>query len=470
MWRAGFGPAAMQLQQTDTISPQQLFNTLQKLSSKPPKLLDATDDYLKGLMQGIGEEGMRRRALEESERKKMQQQSRQSIRNLNLMWLKEMVTSDAQLREKLAFFWHGHFASRNLNVFFQQQLLQILRTHALGNFRDLLHEVSKSAAILNFLNANQNRKDHPNENFAREVMELFTLGRGHYTEQDVREAARAFTGWGASLKGDFVFRRFQHDNTSKVVLGKSGHFDGDDVLDILLEQKQTARFITEKMYRFFVNENRIDKDKIDWLSSRFYQSGYQIAGLVQDIFTADWFYDHSNIGSRIKSPVELIAGIQRMMPMNIANGETLLLLQRLLGQVLFYPPNVAGWPFGKSWIDSSSLMLRLRLPQMLTAEDELNIQAKTDDDQMMGRNDVMTVNMGRLTRPINADINWSVYTTQFDKVNRAQLLDAIAGGLLQVKSRVPQELLLQNMDSSNREQFIRSATIRIMSTPEYQLC
>ena len=130
--------------------------------------------------------------------------------------------------------------------FFQQQLLNIIRENALGNFGELLREVSKSPAMLSFLNNQQNKKQHPNENFAREVMELFTMGRGNYTENDVKEGARAFTGWGFNLQGEFVNRPFQHDNGKKTFLGKTGNFDGDDIIDILLEQKQTAKFITQK--------------------------------------------------------------------------------------------------------------------------------------------------------------------------------------------------------------------------------
>ena len=168
---------------------------------------------------GVEEAGrqQKRKELTADERKMIQKKQRESIRNLNLSWMEEMVKSSAQLREKMAFFWHGHFACRNLNIFYQQQLLDIIRRNALGNFRDMLHEVSKSAAMINFLNNNQNRKDHPNENFAREVMELFTLGRGHYTESDIKDAARAFTGWGANVQGEFIFRRFQHDAGSKTV-------------------------------------------------------------------------------------------------------------------------------------------------------------------------------------------------------------------------------------------------------------
>src|SRR5215211_5452201 len=320
MWRACFGPAADQLEQLKTLSPHQLFKALQKNASKKPEYIDVADDYLKGFFMGADEIGKQQRPneLNADQRKKIQQKNREDIRSLNLSWLNEMVQSRAQLREKMAFFWHGHFASRNINIFYQQQLLHIIRQNALGSFRNLLHEVSRSAAILNFLNAQQNRKDHPNENFAREVMELFTMGRGNYTETDVKEAARAFTGWGANVKGEFAFRKFQHDSGSKTVFGKTGNLRGEDVLDLLLERKETAQFITKKIYRYFVNEN-LDVAKVNWLADRFYKNDYHIGKLMEDIFTSGWFYDEKNIGVRIKSPIELVTGIQRMLPMKLNN-------------------------------------------------------------------------------------------------------------------------------------------------------
>ena len=238
MWRAGFGPAVEQLSDISRTPPQLLYKALQKASSKKPEFIDVADDFLKGLFVGIEEAGrqQRRKEMTEDEKKKVQQKQREGVRSLNLNWLRLFVNTDAQLREKMAFFWHGHFACRNLNVFFQQGLLDVLRRNALGSFRDMLHEVSKTAAMLNFLNNQQNKKDQPNENFAREVMELFTVGRGNYSEKDIKEAARAFTGWSSGLNGEFIFRRFQHDFGSKTVLGKTGNFDGGDVLDILLEQ------------------------------------------------------------------------------------------------------------------------------------------------------------------------------------------------------------------------------------------
>jgi len=474
MWRAGFGPAVEQLDDLDKTSPQKLYKTLQKSSSKKPEYIQAADNYLQGLMMGFEEIGRQRQEMSAEQKKELQKRSRDGIKSLNLYWVNEMVNSDAQLREKMAFFWHGHFACRNLNVFFQQQLLDVIRQNALGSFRDLLHEVSRTGAMLNFLNNNQNKKDHPNENFAREVMELFTIGRGNYTEEDIKEAARAFTGWGANEKGEFVFRKFQHDSGSKTVLDKTGNFDGDDVLDILSEQRQTAKFISKKIYRFFVNDN-IDDQKVEWLADRFYKSDYDIGKLMQDIFTSEWFYDEKNIGSKIKSPVELLAGIQRMLPMKLENEEALLLLQRVLGQILFYPPNVAGWPGGKTWIDSSTLMMRMRIPQLISDQDEFNIKPKTDDDQMMGRNDDEkfkpdSYRMGKAGKPIHAEIDWNKYLVVYNKIPRTELMNDMAGILLQTKKAVSADIINQYSDGGSRESFIKTATIQIMSTPEYQLC
>jgi uncharacterized protein (DUF1800 family) len=357
-------------------------------------------------------------------------------------------------------------------------LLQVIRQNALGNFRTLLHEVSKSAAMLNFLNAAQNRKGHPNENFAREVMELFTLGRGHYTEHDIKEAARAFTGWSANIKGEFVFRRLQHDDGSKTIFGKTANFSGEEVLDLLLEQKQTAYFITQKIYSYFVNE-KVDADKVAWLATRFYKSDYNIAALMEDIFTAEWFYSEKNIGAKIKSPVELLVSIQRLLPMEIENEEALLLLQRILGQMLFYPPNVAGWPGGRAWIDSSTLMMRLRIPQLLNDTDELNVRPKIDDDQMMGRTDTEEAKpnaakpkrgFGNVGKPINAAIDWSVYTNTFKNVSRDELLKALSASLLQTPPQFNVNSIKPFTDESSREAFIKTATIQLMCTPEYQMC
>jgi uncharacterized protein (DUF1800 family) len=477
MWRAGFGPSVEQLKDLSQFSPKQFYKALVKASDNKPDYINVADDYLNGLMMGVDNVArLQRNELSADERKMLQQKSREGIRNLNLYWMHQMVNSGAQLREKMSFFWHGHFACRNLNVFYQQGLLDVIRRNALGNFGELLKEVSRSAAMLNFLNNQQNRKDHPNENFAREVMELFTLGRGNYTEHDIKEAARAFTGWGANLKGEFQFRRFQHDAGSKTVLGKTGNFDGDEVLDILLSQKQTAKYISQKLYRFLVNEQP-NAEKSEWLADRFYNNNYDIDKLLEDIFTSDWFYDEKNIGAKIKSPVELLVGIQRMLPMKLENEDALMILQRVLGQLLFYPPNVAGWPGGKTWIDSSSLMMRMRIPKLIEDTDEMNVTPKADDDQMMGRPDPNEDPKakaqrfaGRAGRPLRANVDWSGYVKSYESVEKEKLVDTISRNLLQVKNGVSDDLIKQYSDMSGRENLIKTATIQIMSEPEYQLC
>lgn len=482
MARAGFGMKAEDIPTFSKKSPKELYRDLVQASSKKPEYMNLATNWAEGLGNGIKTvinnetiTNQMDKDKAEATKQEIRKKQRDEQKNLNLAWMDIMVNSEAQLREKMAFFWHGHFACRNLNSYYQQILLQIIRENALGKFGDLLSEVSKSAAMLAFLNNQQNRKQHPNENFAREVMELFTLGRGNYTENDIKEAARAFTGWGFNLQGEFQFRKFAHDEGSKTVLGHTGNFNGDDVLEILLQQKQTALYITRKIYKFYVNENKIDESRVQWLADRFYKNDYDIQKLLDDIFTSDWFYDEANIGTKIKSPIELIVGIRRTLPIQLETQDVQLLMQRLLGQIILYPPNVAGWPGGRSWIDSSTLFFRLRLPQVLNAADELNVAAKSDDDVNMGRmNDELASRqrmqgMGRIARMAKAKIQWDVYLQNFMEVPREKLLDTLSQTLLQQQG-VDKSLLEKYSNKESKEDFIKSVTIHLMSTPEYQLC
>ena len=296
----------------------------------------------------------------------------------------------------------------------------------------------------------------------------------------LKEAARAFTGWGFDTTGEFVFRKFQHDSGSKTFLGKTGNFTGDDIIEILLEQKQTANYITRKVYWFFVNEN-VDTENVQWLSKRFYESGYDISGLMSDIFTSKCFFEEKNIGKKIKSPIELIAGIRRLLPMDLENDKVQLLMQRTLGQILFYPPNVAGWPGGSNWIDSSSLMLRMRLPQLIKENEVFAITPKADDDQQMGMKDE-TKEMVRKKADmkamrqndrfrINADVKWEQFAEQLKDVPREHLADVLESVVLQTKPGSLGEAAVQKMaDASSRAKYIETVTIALMSTPEYQLC
>ena len=465
LWRSAFGPMTENVNQLSEVSQKDLHQLLVKTSSKKPDQFNVASNLFDGLIKGVQDLGTMQR-LSQDQRKMLRKQSVDDLKNLNLTWINEMINSEAQMREKMSLFWHGHFACRVINIFFQQQLLNIIRENAWGNFRDLLREVSKSPAMLSFLNNQQNKKQHPNENFAREVMELFTIGRGNYTEDDVKEGARAFTGWGFNLQGEFVDRPFQHDTGKKTFLGKTGNFDGDDIIDILLEQKQTAKFITQKLYKYFVNDTP-DPAKIELLANRFYESGYDIKKLMADIYTSDWFYNDKNIGTRIKSPVELLVGIRRLIPMELEKPEVQLLFERALGQVLFYPPNVAGWPGGKNWIDSSALMLRMRIPQILTDADDFAVKPKDDDDTMMG---MEGADIKAKLKQVNVTVDWDAVTKVFDKTPKENLVQKISDVVLQTKSKISPVILDKYVDKQARDVYIKTTMVELMSTPEYQLC
>jgi len=473
LWRAGFGPMAENAASLDDISQKKLWELLVKTSAKKPQKIAVANNLVDGLVEGVKDLSMQSQLTKEQMGRMRRQQYRDDIKNMNLMWFSEMVNSEAQLREKMSLFWHNHFSCRVINSFFQQELLHVIRTNALGNFGTLLKEVSKCPSMLQFLNNQQNRKGRPNENFAREVMELFTMGRGNYTEKDIKEAARAFTGWGFNASGEFVFRENQHDTGNKTILGKTGNFNGDDVLNLLLEQPHTAVYITRKIYRDFVNQD-VDDTKLQWLSQRFYDNNYDISKLLQDIYTSDWFYTEKNIGNKIKSPVELMAGIRRFLPMELEKDESQLLFQKILGQILFYPPNVAGWPGGKTWIDSSTLMVRLQLPQVLAAKESINVTAKNDDDVNMGmvKEEQLRIsrNKAYVSKGASATIDWAPVNKVFEKTKRENLSQQIADNLLQTGSRVDAVLLNSYIAQDSRENFIKTAVIQLMATPEYQLC
>ncbi|MFC4263300.1 DUF1800 family protein [Ferruginibacter yonginensis] len=474
LWRAGFGPMAEILTELDTMPQKKLWKTLLNTSNDAPTPINIAINPLedKAYMNPDGTM-MTPGMLTAEQRKQLNKQWRQELKDMNLAWLSLMINSKAQLREKMSLFWHGHFACRVNNSFFSQQLLNIIRANALGNFGELLKLVSKTPAMLQFLNNQQNKKGKPNENFAREVMELFTMGRGNYTEKDVKEGARAFTGWSFDKNGQYSFKENVHDNDTKTFLGETGNFNGDDILNILLKKPQTAYYITQKIYKYFVNE-QVDEAKIQTLSTRFYNNNYDIKKLLEDIFTSDWFYDEKNIGVKIKSPVELLVGIRRYLPLALDNDDAQILYQKVLGQELFYPPNVAGWPGGKNWIDSSTLMVRLQIPQVFSSKDAIDIRPKTDDDINMGLSQEKRLKLGKnaafTATGGSATINWQMVNSNFEKTARPQLSQTIINTLLQTTGRIDAEVLSKYLNNESRDAFIKSVVINTMSTPEYQLC
>jgi hypothetical protein len=275
-------------------------------------------------------------------------------------WANRMVDSNNPLQEKMALFWHGHYAVNESKVRDYRKLLieiELFQEMGTGNFRDLMVAVAQDPAMLSFLDAGVNVKGAPNENFAREIMELFTMGVGNYSERDIREAARAFTGWNyADL--EFVINEDEHDNGVKQFLGRSGNLDGVEVIDIIMEQPVTAEYIAGKIYRFFVRDD-LSSELQNELGNLFRDSNYEVAPLLETIFQSKDFYSAASVGTHIKSPIELavstyvklgLEDVPGVPDFNSATGA--------LGQTLFRPPTVAGWAGGRSWITPGLLLER----------------------------------------------------------------------------------------------------------------
>jgi len=280
---------------------------------------------------------------------------------LRAWWLREMLVTPSPITERMTLFWHNHFATSQQKVRSSQLMYRqnaLLRSEALGNFGAMLHAVAKDPAMLVYLDNAGNRKQAPNENFAREVMELFTLGEGHYGERDIKEAARAFTGWSIDREtGTFMYRRMWHDYGDKTVLGRTGNFDGDDVLDILLARPETARFVAAKLWREFVSPDP-DPQQVERLATVFRDARYEVKPLLRAILMSDAFWSEANRAVLVKSPVELVVGSLRTFDIHPFDLRPAVFACAALGQNPFSPPNVKGWPGGDAWITSATLLGR----------------------------------------------------------------------------------------------------------------
>jgi len=314
---------------------------------------------------------VRPRLMSTAQRKSLREKARGQALELKAWWYWEMIATPSPLSERMTLFWHNHFTSalrkvRSPHLIYRQNAL--LRRHALGNFRELLHAVARDPAMIVYLDDATNRVGKPNENFARELLELFTLGEGQgYGERDVKEAARAFTGWGIDrFTGAYVFRPRLHDDGIKTFLGRSGRWDGDDIIDILLAEPRVAVHVTEKLWREMVSETP-DAQAVARVAGRFRASGYDISVALEEILTSREFRDPAVRGTLVKSPVELLVGTVRMFELPLRRrGHLLPLIGRRLGQDLMNPPNVKGWPGGTAWITADSLLMRRQIMERLT--------------------------------------------------------------------------------------------------------
>ena len=448
-WRAGFGISPKQLQAIANKSRAEIVNDLFDESKKvTPLKIDILEfEHIDFMSLKNDKEAL----------KKFTKLVQDKLLDLNGAWIERLKNPKELLRERMTLFWANHFVCLENNALFAQQYNNTLREHALGNFGSFTKAVSKEAAMIKYLNLQQNRKKSPNENFARELMELFTLGKGHYSEQDIKESARAFTGYNHDFSGAFKIAKWAHDYDDKTFFGETGNFSGDDIIDSILSKKQCARFICEKMYRYFVNTN-INKNHIDEMVEVFYPK-YNIEDLMRFVFMSDWFYEEANIGTKIKSPIDLIVGLNRDVPMQFSDQKNLFALQKLLGQILLRPPNVAGWKGGKQWIDSNTILLRLRMASTLLNSAHISTKQKGEFNDRL--NSFIKRAKGNYV-PFKVEHDWKHFEEEYDFVT----IERLQNYLLMANPSGETQVFLSNLGKSSKQEYC----IQLMSLPEYQMC
>jgi len=500
IYRAGFGATAATISQMVSAGMQQCVERLVDFQK-------VDDDYPKpDWAVPIPDLGATRKNLSEEEKKKFQQDRRKEAQDLKMWWIRRMVMTTRPFQEKLTLFWHGHFATSIQKVklpYFMWMQNEMFRRHAAGNWRKMLKDVSKDPAMVIWLDNISNRANGPNENYARELMELFTLGEGNYSEKDIKESARAFTGYSVDRNTqEFVFREGLHDKGKKHFFNRAGNFDGDDIVDIILGRPQAPRFIAKKIWEFFCYQGPSDA-LVDELAGILKRSNYEFMPLFRAIFTSEEFYSDRAIKKQIKSPVQWLIGSvlalqAELMPMRMING-----VMRLLGQELFEPPNVKGWDGGAAWITTASLLTRYNIANVLVngvipdemlnaamgrrdaAKKSAKKDAKAEGGEMMSEEgpsmeqllqeerrqrvqakmkEAASRQLQRLVE-VSKVIDVGSVTDAHDLVSR--LRDAL---YLDGMSDKDLESIIDYVGNDYGEAKVRGAAHLMMSTPHYQLC
>ncbi len=290
--------------------------------------------------------------------------------SLKRWWMLHLLQTKAPVNEHMTLFWHNHFTS-SLEKVEQPKLLylqnKLLRQNAIGNFRNLLHKVARDPAMLVYLDGSKNVKGSPNENFARELLELFTLGRGHYKESDIKAAAIAFTGWGVDRnRGTYVYDARKHDSRPVTFMGRRGSFSGDQIIDIILEKPRVSEYIAEKFWKEFISDSHPQARVIKHWGTVFRRSNYNVKTLLSTVLNSPEFWSSKYRGTLTKSPIDLLVGTLRTLPFPKLPDTELVHIAQLLGQDLFDPPTVKGWAGGSAWIDTQTLLVRTSLLNKLT--------------------------------------------------------------------------------------------------------
>jgi uncharacterized protein (DUF1800 family) len=476
LWRAGFGGTEAQIQTLVKWGPVKSVDHLiefQKVAFDEPK----TDTFDKNIIHPPTQE---EREMQQAARKNqdedklakyrlMRQQAERDDRlqmaEIQKWWLKRMIETPRPLEERMTLFWHGHFATSfrgvedSYHMFLQNQLF---RKHAVGNFGDLLFAIIRDPAMIKYLNNDQSRKGHPNENLAREIMELFSLGVGNYTEKDIKEGARALTGY-TFQDDEFVFQKQNHDTGAKNIFGKEGSMDGDEFVRAILEQRACSSYITRKLYNFFVadvppdergGDKELDssqKSVLHEMASTLLSNKYEVKPVLRKLFLSEHFYERRFMNEQIKSPVQLVVGAVRSLNTPVRDLSILADALDLMGQRIFMPPSVKGWDGGRSWINTSTVFVRQNiLTFLLTGKKPQGYDSTANTDRF----DALAI--------LPADAN-----------GPQEVVDVVMRVTLGQKPSAARDALLgflKENDDKIDNKTVTGLVLLATAMPEYQLC
>lgn len=452
--RAGCGSDVSILKQEETLDSyiEKIFS-----GSKDYKEIDVTSggdpDNTETAMESIK---MTMDTVNENEMDKTRAEYR-SILIYN--WMNNFAFGEGFLREKMAIFWGLHFACKMGDPLICKRHLNMLRENSLGKFKDLVAGVATSSGMISYLNINVSVKEQPNENFARELMEIFTLGAGNFTEDDVKNSARAFTGWNFDKQSlNFFIDPAKHDFGEKTFLGETGNFGGFEIIEIILKQKQCARFIVNKIYKFFVND-KVNETIAGELADYFYSTDYDIELLMKKIFTSDFFYNIENIGAKLKTPYELMGGVMKFYNLKFDDYRSFSAFNKFFGHDIFHPPTVAGWNFERGSMDSSSLLIRLDTSRRIFESRHYRIT-----DLESGKPFPVSVSDTQLS---HAAFNIAGAKAIFEKGDPKLTTKNLIDFLIQIPHKKFTE---QSSFITGIEYDFLNISRLIMSTPEYQFC
>ncbi|HEV2693686.1 MAG TPA: DUF1800 domain-containing protein [Verrucomicrobiae bacterium] len=473
--RAGFGGTPEEIKSLADLGPEKAVASLLNYETIPDPTVNP--EWAKPNPEEISKYRDIIRTGTPDEKKDAQREQQQTYQRRMLelrgWWMHRMAYGPRPFQEKMVLFWHGHFATsvdKVRNPYFMWRQNDLFRRLATGNWQDILLETGKDPAMLVWLDQAQSRQAHPNENYAREVMELFALGEGHYTEKDIAEGARAYTGWSMNFETQqYMFRPRTHDDGDKTFLGHTGNFDGDDAIQIIVSQPQAARFITGKLWNYFAGQ--VPSSELnDALAATFRADDNNFKPFLHTLFRSQEFYSNDIIRNQVKSPLQWLIGSVRVLQCDLPPNIVSWGMTRQLGQDLFAPPNVKGWDGGVTWITTNTLLTRYNDAQSLVEGTLPPLEANDFAKKAGGGGGGKAVKAMQRVRM--GGVNLDKILTPEERTDKDAIVRSLQNRLFQTTLKKDQQETLRDfLDEKTKlnDADIVTAIRLMMSTPDYQV-